>query len=316
MDDQVVETIAAHAEGFRERAIGTAEPTTMPPSRAALAAPAKESPTPRRLTAVLGVVWATAVTWEVARHTVLAPLLSPGVSFNVTQTIVGAVVLGAIGTLLTLTFGRIVLAHEEALLTSAQHLEAALRELQETNVAALSALADAIDARDPYTRRHSEEAASMAERVARAMGLPAHEVETVRLAAILHDIGKLALPDKILCKEGPLTPEERRIVERHPDIGADIIERIPFLRRVGALVRHHQERWDGSGYPSRLKGRAIPLGSRIVAVVDAYNAMTTDRPYRKARTQAEALAELRTHSRSQFSPDVVDAFIANFDRRR
>lgn len=315
MDDQTVHTVIGHAEGFRERVLVRPALPTAAFHRTPTTMLVAGTSTTRRLIVATGVVWSGAVTWEVARHTVLAPLLSPGASFNITQTVVGAIVLGGIGTVLTLVFGRTVLAREATLLTSTQQLEAALQELQETNVAALSALADAIDARDPYTRRHSEHAAHLAERVARAMGLPAEEVEMTRLAAILHDIGKLAVPDKILCKEGPLTPDERRVVERHPDIGADIIEHIPFLRRVAGLVRHHQERWDGGGYPAGLQGRAIPLGSRIVAVVDAFNAMTTDRPYRKARTQAEAITELQRNAGSQFSPDVVDAFIANFDRR-
>lgn len=276
----------------------------------------RRSPTVTRLVALLGVVWLTVVAWEVARHTVLAPWLSPGVRFDATQTLVGASVLGLIGSLLTLTLGRSVLRHEAALVSSDRELESALYSLRETNVAILSALADAIDARDPHTRKHSDDAAEMATAVAEALGLPGDEVETIRLAAILHDIGKLGIPDRILCKAGPLTPEEREVIQRHPDLGADIVDHIPFLRRVADLIRHHQERYDGSGYPAGLAGEAIPLGSRIVAVVDAYSAMTSDRPYRKALTHEQAIAELRRHAGTQFSPDAVSAFVAMMEGRR
>jgi putative nucleotidyltransferase with HDIG domain len=155
----------------------------------------------------------------------------------------------------------------------------------------------------------TDEAAALGERTARALGLGEHDVETIRLAAILHDVGKLGVPDRVLCKQAELTPDERELVQRHPEIGADIIERIPFLREVSAVVRHHQEWYDGRGYPRRLSGEMIPLGARIVAVVDAYNAMTTDRPYRKALSQEQALDELRRHAGTQFDPGIVATFI-------
>jgi len=262
--------------------------------------------------AALGAVWAAAIAWEVGRHTVLVPLLSPGVHFGWPQITMGVIVLGSIGSVLTVVFGLLVLAREEALLVTTEHLRQALSDLRETNVATLMALADAIEARDPYTRQHAMGAAEIAARVARRLGLPENQVETIRLAAILHDIGKIAVPDRILHKEGPLTPEERKLVQSHPEVGAHLIASIPFLRDVAIVIRHHHERYDGAGYPSHLPGEAIPLGARIVALVDAYSAMTTDRPYRRAMSHADAIREIQRHAGTQFCPAVAAAFIAEF----
>lgn len=270
------------------------------------------NPTVRALFAALSAVWFAAIAWEVGRHTVLVPVLSPGVHFGWAQITMGVVVLGTIGSGLTVAFGLLVLAREEALLAATEHLEQTLRNLRETNVATLMALADAIEARDPYTRQHAMGAAELATRVAKRLGLPEDQVETVRLAAILHDIGKIAVPDHILHKPGPLTPDERKLIQTHPEVGAHLIAGIPFLREVAIIVRHHHERHDGTGYPARLPGEAIPLGSRIVALVDAHSAITTDRPYRSARSHAAAVEEIQRHSGTQFSPAVVAAFVAEF----
>ncbi len=270
------------------------------------------NPTLRGLVAALGAVWAAAIAWEVGRHTVLVPVLSPGVHFGWAQITMGVIVLGTIGSVLTVVFGALVLAREETLLAMTQDLQKTLSNLRETNVATLTTLADTVEARDPYTQQHAMEAAKFATRVARRMGLPEDQVEIVRLAAILHDIGKIAVPDRILHKEGPLTPEERKLVQTHPEVGAYLIGGIPFLRDVATVIRHHHERHDGTGYPSRLPGEAIPLGARIVAVVDAYSAMTTDRPYRRAMSHADAVAEIRRYAGTQFSPDVAAAFVAEF----
>lgn len=279
------------------------------------------NPTIRALVAALACVWAAAIAWEVGRHTVLVPILSPGLHFGWGQITMGTIVLGAIGSVLTVIFGLLVLAREEALLATTQHLEQTLGNLRETNVATLMALADAVEARDPYTRRHAMAAAELATRVAQRMGLQEDQVETVRLAAILHDIGKIGIPDRILYKEGPLTSEERQLVQSHPEMGAHLIAGIPFLREVATIIRHHHERHDGTGYPSRLPGEAIPTGARIVALVDAYNAMTTDRPYRPAMGHADAVSEINRCAGTQFAPGVVAAFVAEFpadvsDRRR
>ena len=149
----------------------------------------------------------------------------------------------------------------------------------------------------------------------RRSGSSPDEIERVRHASELHDVGKVAIPDAILGKPGPLTEEEWAFVRRHPIIGERIILAAPALARVAALVRSSHERWDGAGYPDALAGDAIPLGARVVAVADAYAAMTAGRPYRAARAPEQALDELRRGAGSQFDPVVVEAWCAAYDRR-
>ncbi len=172
----------------------------------------------------------------------------------------------------------------------------------------------ALAERHPELGSHAETVA-LAVDTAEALGLPPDEVEHVRHASELHDAGKVAIPDAILGKPGPLTAEEWEFVRRHPVIGERIILAAPALTRVAALVRASHERWDGAGYPDGLAGDGIPLGARIVAVADAFGAMIAGRPYRAARTADEALDELRCHAGTQFDPDVVDAWCAAHARR-
>jgi two-component system, cell cycle response regulator len=173
----------------------------------------------------------------------------------------------------------------------------------------------ALAERDPGLGTHAETVA-LAAATAEALGLTAEDVEHVRHASELHDVGKVAIPDAILGKPGPLTEEEWGFVRRHPLIGERIILAAPALARVAALVRASHERWDGAGYPDALAGDAITLGARIVAVADAYAAMTAGRPYRAARTREQALEELRRCAGSQFDPGVVEAWCAAYERRR
>ena len=168
--------------------------------------------------------------------------------------------------------------------------------------------------RDPGLGTHAETVA-LAVATAEALGLSSDEVEHVRHASELHDVGKVAIPDAILGKPGPLTEEEWAFVRRHPVIGERIILAAPALARVAALVRSSHERWDGAGYPDALAGDAIPLGARIVAVADAYAAITAGRPYRAARAPEQALDELRRGAGTQFDPVVVEAWCAAYDRR-
>jgi HD-GYP domain-containing protein (c-di-GMP phosphodiesterase class II) len=170
------------------------------------------------------------------------------------------------------------------------------------------ALLRALAARDPDLASQTE-AVELAVATARALGVSPDEVERVRHATELRDIGKVAVPDAILGKPGPLRPEEWEFVRRHPAIGERIIDGAPALQRVGTLVRSSHERWDGGGYPDRLAADAIPVGARIVAVADAFAAMTGRRPYRPARTADEAIEELRACAGTQFDPDVVEAFV-------
>jgi diguanylate cyclase (GGDEF)-like protein len=177
------------------------------------------------------------------------------------------------------------------------------------------ALLRALAERDPHMGAHTE-AIELAVRTAQALGVDRDEIELIRHAAELRDIGKVAVPDAILGKPGPLRPEEWAFVRRHSVIGERIINGAPDLRRVGPLVRSSHERWDGGGYPDGLAAEAIPLGARVVAVADAYAAMTARRPYRPARTAEDALAELRACAGTQFDPRVVEAFSAARSRVR
>jgi HD-GYP domain-containing protein (c-di-GMP phosphodiesterase class II) len=173
----------------------------------------------------------------------------------------------------------------------------------------VQALAAAIEERDNYTKEHSEEVVHLARGVALIIGLAAGQVERIAHAALLHDVGKLAMPNEILHKRGPLTPEEWKVMAEHPVAGERILLRIPDLAVIAPAVRHEHEHWDGSGYPDGLRGRLIPIGSRIILACDAYHAMITDRPYRAAMTPDEAAEELRQGVRAQFDPDVVEALL-------
>lgn len=164
-----------------------------------------------------------------------------------------------------------------------------------------------LDAREKATGDHSKRVAKMACELARAMNLQPAQVELVKQGALLHDIGKVAIPDTILLKPGPLTPAERKIVQKHPKTGYDILQSCPEFKAISEIVLSHQERFDGSGYPHGLKGKKICLGARVFAVVDAYDAIRAGRPYAKPRSEEEALLEIQKHRGKQFDPEVVDA---------
>ncbi|HWT22438.1 MAG TPA: diguanylate cyclase, partial [Solirubrobacteraceae bacterium] len=174
---------------------------------------------------------------------------------------------------------------------------------------AVQALVAAIETRDHYFHGHSEDVVHLATNVAMLLGQPAGFVEHVRHAALLHDVGKLAVPSAILAKDGELDEHEWSVMAEHPVLGEQILRRLPQLAALAPIVRHEHEHWDGSGYPDGLAGARIPLGSRIILACDAYAAMTTPRPYRPARSPEEAVAELRRLAGSQFDPDVVDALL-------
>ena len=172
---------------------------------------------------------------------------------------------------------------------------------------AAASLAKAVDARDTYTGSHSERVTELAARVAVRLGLDAEQVELTRLAASLHDLGKLAIPEELLQNPGTLTDSQRLVLERHPQIGFRMLDSLG-VDLIAHLVLHHHERWDGAGYPDGLSGEQIPLGSRIIFVTDAYDAMTSDRTYRPRRSSRAALAELERCAGSQFDPGIVAAF--------
>jgi HD-GYP domain-containing protein (c-di-GMP phosphodiesterase class II) len=169
-------------------------------------------------------------------------------------------------------------------------------------------LGDVVEADDAYTGSHSQDVVLLSIAVAEELGVDARMRRDTEFVALLHDVGKIRIPNEIINKPGPLTPEERAIIETHTLIGEEMLDRVGgVLGNVGSLVRSCHERYDGGGYPDGLAGEDIPLVARIVCACDAYNAMTTDRPYRAGRTPEEALAELRRCSGAQFDPDVVDA---------
>ncbi len=175
---------------------------------------------------------------------------------------------------------------------------------------AAASLAKAVDARDAYTGSHSERVGDLARQIARRLGLDEAQVDLIRLAASLHDLGKLAIPEEILRKPGTLTDSERLVIERHPQIGYRMLESLG-VEPIADWVHHHHERWDGAGYPHGLSGEQIPLGARIIFVADAFDAMTSERVYReRVYTEREALDELERCAGTQFDPGIVDAFAA------
>ena len=172
--------------------------------------------------------------------------------------------------------------------------------------ATVDALAGTLGLRDGHTAEHCDRVVLLARRIGRQLGLARLEQRDLDYAARLHDIGKVGVPDAVLHKRGPLTDDEWDVIRGHAVCGAKLVERIPGLDRVALIVRHHHERFDGDGYPDGMAGEAIPLGSRILGVADAYVAMTEDRPYRRRRPGFEVDRELRNGAGSQFDPGVVN----------
>ena len=186
------------------------------------------------------------------------------------------------------------------------------RAAQQT-LAMACTLISLIDLRDRYTGAHSSRVAAYCRAMAVHMGLPHEETEQVVLSASLHDIGKIGVPDNVLLKPGRLTDEEFEWIRKHPEYGWSALRNVDGFHYASLLVLHHHERWDGGGYPGNLRGSDIPFGSRIIAVADSFDALTTNRPYRTARTRDEAIREIVRCSGTQFNPEVVHAFCATQD---
>lgn len=182
--------------------------------------------------------------------------------------------------------------------------------LQASYMATVRALSNAVEARDAYTGKHAERVTAYGLAIARAMGSVLAEDPTIEFGFLLHDVGKVAVPDAILYKPSALTDDERALMSRHPVIGAQILRGIEFLGEAKAVVRHHHERWDGSGYPDGLRGAEIPLAARVFAVADTLDALTTDRPYRSACSLAYAREVIDAAANTQFDPVVVAAFVS------
>jgi HD-GYP domain-containing protein (c-di-GMP phosphodiesterase class II) len=194
--------------------------------------------------------------------------------------------------------------------TLVRKLKHALRQNQELFLETIRTLAAAIDAKDPYTKGHSERVSAYSMAIARHLGYGFDDVFHVRIAAILHDVGKLGIKDGILNKPGGLTDEEYEVMRRHPDIGAQIMAPISKLKTIIPGIRNHHETWDGNGYPDRLKGEEIPMVARIIGVADTFDAMTTNRPYQHAMPLEYVTAKMRAMAGSRFDPRVVEAFTA------
>jgi putative nucleotidyltransferase with HDIG domain len=181
--------------------------------------------------------------------------------------------------------------------------------LERTFVSTVEALANALAAKDEHTSTHARSISEMAVAVGEEMGLDEEVLKRLELGALFHDIGKIGIRADILLKPGPLTADERKTIQKHPELGEQIIAPIDRLKDVRPVIRHAHERWDGAGYPDRMEAEEIPLEARIVFVCDAFHAMTTDRVYRKRLSLAEALRRLKAGSGSQFDPSVIEVFL-------
>jgi len=190
-----------------------------------------------------------------------------------------------------------------------QKVEAQASRIRASFLSAVTALVYALEAKDKYTSGHSERVAETSVAIARELGLPWDNVEKIRLAGLIHDIGKIGMRESILNKPAGLTEEEFQHVKYHPEIGERILNPIVDDDEILMMVRNHHERYDGTGYPDRLSGKQMPLGARILAVADSYDAMTSERPYRKAMSVETACAEIERGKGTQFDPRVADAFL-------
>ncbi len=188
------------------------------------------------------------------------------------------------------------------------------KHMQDTYLGTIQTLARAIDAKDPYTRGHSDRVTRYAVKIAKEMNLSESTIRNIEYSALIHDIGKIGIREAILTKKGKLSGTEYEIVKMHPLIGESIITPVKFLNGIAPLILYHHERFNGKGYLEGLRGEAIPLGARIISVADAFDAMTSDRPYRKALTKEEARKELEKESGKRFDPQVIKAFLRLLDR--
>jgi putative nucleotidyltransferase with HDIG domain len=194
------------------------------------------------------------------------------------------------------------------LLRQKEEIRRLYSQLQRSYLGTITSLYFALEAKDQYTRGHSERVFHYSLHMGRELDLSLEDMVSLKYAALLHDLGKIGIPDSILLKPGKLTPQEYATIRNHPSVGASILEPIQFLRQVKDIIRHHHEHYDGNGYPDGLRAEDIRIQDRIIAVADAFDAMRSDRPYREARTREDALEELQRFAGSQFCPHCVEAF--------
>lgn len=198
--------------------------------------------------------------------------------------------------------------HEREVASLNSRLHGSMLDLEDQSLGTLQALSAAVDEKDSYTARHSLGVTGWAHYIGLAAGLASEELAVLERASLLHDIGKIGVPESVLLKPGSLTDAEFELIKDHPGAGARILETIPFLESVVPVVRYHHERWDGGGYPEGLRGDAIPYLARVLAIADAFDAMTTDRPYRKAMKAEDARREVAACAGTQFDPDIARVF--------
>ncbi len=188
-------------------------------------------------------------------------------------------------------------------------IEESYKKLNDSYKTTISVLSNAVDARDPYTAGHSERVTQISLLLGQAINLSEAEIQDLEYAALFHDIGKIGIPDYILLKNGSLTDEEFGVIKKHPDIGVNILKTVDFIKDALPIIRHHHEKYGAKGYPDSINGKEIPLGSRIIALADSYDAMTTDRPYRKGFSHEIALEEIIQNKGIQFDDELVDIFV-------
>jgi len=209
---------------------------------------------------------------------------------------------------LAVAYRRLNAAYQQTL-CYAEDVRRLYQQVQRAIYQSLLGLANALEAKDSYTKGHSERVGAWSRGVATALGLPAAEVDMIGQAGLLHDIGKIGIPEAVLRKPGPLEPEEWVVMRNHPLIGAQIVSPFDFFTAGALMIRHHHERHDGSGYPDGLVGDEIPIGARVIAVVDVYDALTSHRPYRAALPHAMVIARLGEAAGRTLDEDAVSAFI-------
>jgi putative nucleotidyltransferase with HDIG domain len=192
-----------------------------------------------------------------------------------------------------------------------EELKDAYQKLRQTNLETVRVLAETIDAKDAYTRGHSQRVRLLCASVARHLGIAAEEIEMLEYSALLHDIGKIGMPEALLHKEGPLERHEVEIFRRHPVVGESILSNVEFFKPCLSAVRQHHEHWNGEGYPDGIAGSGIAPYARIISVCDSFDAMTSTRPYRRALPVDFALSEIKNGEGSQFAPDIVGVFLDN-----
>lgn len=236
---------------------------------------------------------------------------------NIKGVFPSAIAVGTMGIIVALAFigygyGAVILFFGPLLL--ARYSFKLYVEMRNLYISTIQVLNKTVEAKDPYTSGHASRVEELAIQLAENYGLPFDSIQNIKTAAILHDIGKIGIHDSILNKASKLSQEEFQEIMKHPSIGAEIISKVDFLKNITAIIKHHHERYDGKGYPDGLAGNEIPIEACILTIVDSYDAMTSDRPYRKALSKEEALEEIRVNAGTQFHPDLASKFISMMTR--